>query len=102
MNVKIFKPSKSAMQSGHGKGEDWLLEYESETARKPEALMGWTESGDTLNQVSLKFVSLEDAVAFATRKGWNYTVLPPRSRKVKPRNYGDNFRYIPPSDQQKA
>lgn len=102
MNVKIYKPSKSAMQSGLGKAGDWVLEYETETARKPEALMGWTASGDTLNQVKLKFASMEDAVAFATAKGWNYTVLPPRFRKVKPRNYGDNFRYIPPADQQKA
>src|SRR5262245_24311125 len=102
MNVKIYKPSKTAMQSGHGKTEDWVLEYETETPRRPEALMGWTASGDTLNQVKLKFASMEDAVAFATRKGWAYTVLPPRGRKVKPRNYADNFRYIPPQDEQKA
>ncbi len=92
MNVRIYMPSKGATQSGRGKSLDWVLEYEIETPRRPEPLMGWTSSGDTLNQVRLKFESKEEAIAFAERKGWNYTVQDPHQRRVVPKNYADNFR----------
>ncbi len=99
MNVKIYSPSKSTMQSGQAKAEGWLIEYELATARYPENLMGWTSSGDTLNQVKLKFPTLEEAKRFAEGKGWTYTVMPAQERKITPRNYVDNFKYIPPEDQ---
>lgn len=102
MKARIYKPSKSAMQSGHAGGESWRLEYEPNTNKGPEPLMGWTASGDTLGQVSLKFQTLEDAVAYAQKKGIEYTVLQSKPRKIKPRNYSDNFRYIPPQDQESA
>lgn len=102
MDVRIYRPAKSAMQSGRAKAQDWLLEYELKTARQPESLMGWTSSGDTLNQVRLTFNSLEDAIAYADKKGWGYTVQPAQERIVRPRNYVDNFKYIPPEDTTKA
>ncbi|MEZ5813403.1 MAG: ETC complex I subunit [Alphaproteobacteria bacterium] len=95
MNARIYKPSKSAMQSGRAKTAHWILEYESTTAKTPEALMGWTQSGDTLGQVRLKFDSLEDAQSYAEKKGLRCKIQPPAERKLKPRNYGDNFKYIP-------
>ncbi len=95
MNVKIFKPGKTAMQSGRAGRKSWVLEYELSSSRQAEPLMGWTSSGDTLNQVKLQFSSAEDAVKYAADKGWNYTVQAENSRRVKPRNYGDNFKYIP-------
>lgn len=91
MNVRIYKPSKSAMQSGRGKTQKWHLEYETETARAPEPLMGWVSSGDTLNQVVLKFDTQKDAIAYAEKRDWSYTVTEPHTKKVKPRNYADNF-----------
>jgi|SRR5688572_5084994 len=96
MKVRIYQQSKNAMQSGRAKEGAWVLEYETETPRRPEPLMGWTSSGDTLNQVRMNFCSAQDAVAFAEKKGWSYIVQPPHSRIVRPRNYGDNFRYTPP------
>lgn len=92
MNVRIYRPSKTAMQSGRAKSNRWTLEYEIETPRRPEPLMGWISSGDTLNQVQLHFDSKEEAIAFAERKGWNYSVSEPHERRVRPRNYADNFR----------
>lgn len=83
------------MQSGRSKMDRWVLEYELETAREPEALMGWVSSGDTLNQVRLKFDSLDKAKAFADDKGWTYAVIRDQERRVKPRNYMDNYKYVP-------
>lgn len=60
--------------------------------------MGWTASGDTLNQVRLGFDSMDQAVEYARKKGWGFVVQPLHKRRIKPRNYTDNFRYIPPSD----
>lgn len=99
IKARIYKPSRNAMQSGRAKTQNWVLEYESSTAKGPEPLMGWTQSGDTLGQVRLKFSSLEDAQNYAEEKGIYPKVELPKERKVKPRNYGDNFKYIPPEDE---
>lgn len=102
MDVRIYRPSKSAMQSGRAKAQDWVMEYELKTARQPEVLMGWTSSGDSLNQVRLNFPTLEEAIIYAKKKGWDYTVQPAQERIVNPRNYVDNFKYVPPEDSASA
>jgi len=84
------------MQSGRAVTSVWILEYEVETARRPEPLMGWTASGDTLNQVRMRFHSKEDAIAFAERESFAYAVELPAPHRVRPRSYADNFRYSPP------
>ena len=96
MKVRIYKPSKTAMQSIHAKKPRWVLEYVPTSKRTPEPLMGWSSSADTLGQVKLKFPTREDAVAYAEKQGWEYSVLVDRTRKVKPRSYIDNFKYVPP------
>lgn len=94
-NARIYKPAKSAMQSGRGRTKAWVLEYEPATPRRPEPLMGWISSGDTLNQIKLSFESKEEAIAFAERKGLSYIVLTEQVRRVTPRNYSDNFKPRP-------
>ena len=95
MKVQIYKPAKNVMQSGHGKTHKWVLEYEPTSKRGPEDVMGWTSSGDTLNQVRLKFDHREEAIAFAKKKGWDYVISTPKGRKSRPRSYMDNFKYVP-------
>ena len=90
-DVKIFQPSKTAMQSGRSKSNFWQIEFNPASKRTPERLMGWQSSQDTLNQVKLKFESLEDAISFAQKKNWTFDVDTPKTRIVTPRNYGDNF-----------
>ncbi len=92
MQVRIFKPSKSAMQSGRANTNKWVLEYETISQRKPNNIMGWTESGDTLNQVKIKFNSKDSAVRFSEKRGWDYIISPPHERKIIPKNYSDNFK----------
>ncbi|MGH1397820.1 MAG: ETC complex I subunit [Alphaproteobacteria bacterium] len=93
--VKIYQPARNAMQSGRGKSAQWILEYIPTSGRVPEALMGWVSSADTLNQVKIKFDSQKDAVKFAKENNFEYTISTANQRRVKPRNYGDNFKYIP-------
>ena len=95
MRARIFRPAKNAMQSGRAHLSNWVLEYELQTPRRPEPLMGWVASGDTLNQVRLRFERKEDAIAFARRKGLAFEVEPEHRRRVQPRTYADNFRQRP-------
>ena len=90
--ARIYRPSKSAMQSGRAVTGQWVLEYEPATRRVPEALMGWISSGDTLNQVKLRFATSEEAIRFAEAKGLAYDLEPAHDRIVRPRNYADNFK----------
>jgi hypothetical protein len=95
--VRIFRPSKSATQSARGKQKEWLLTYSLETKRQPEPLMGWTQSADTLNQVTLLFKTIEEAIEFSNKNGWKYTISEPKPRRLKGRTYLDNFKYLPPT-----
>ena len=96
--ARIYKPSRTAMQSGRAKTNLWVLEYENTSPCHPEPLMGWTACEDTLGQVRLKFNTMEDAENYAESNGLYYTVQAETARKLKPRNYGDNFKYIPPEE----
>ena len=69
MRARIYKPTKNAMQSGKARTKLWVLEYEPETARKPNPLMGWTSSSDMRQQLCLEFDTAEEAVAYAARHG---------------------------------
>ncbi len=91
-HVKIFKPSRNAMQSGRGKSTSWIIEHEHHELGSAEPLMGWSPSTDTLNQVKLKFKTKDDAVSFAEKKGWDYTIIESNERQIKPKNYSDNFK----------
>lgn len=92
MRVRIYQPSRSTMQSGRGKTRHWLVEAELATPRQPEPLMGWISSGDSLGQLKMRFATQEEAVGFAKRNGWEYTLQNPNLRRVRPRSYMDNFR----------
>ena len=45
--AKIYIPNKSPMQSGLGKSNNWLLEFETKNPTK-NPLMGWESSTETL------------------------------------------------------
>lgn len=102
MDAKIYKPSKNAMQSGRAGLKGWVLEYDVEAHKTPDPLMGWTQSDTTMEQVHLSFPSMEAAVDYAKKEGLSYRVLHERIRRVKPRNYGDNFKYVPPEKASKS
>ena len=91
--ARIYRPAKSAMQSGRAKTRKWVLEYEPATRRDPDPLMGWSSARDTLNQVRVRFATLDEARAFADKLGLDYAVVEPHARSPKVKSYADNFRY---------
>jgi len=91
--ARIYRPSKTAMQSGRAKTRKWVLEYEPASRRDPDPLMGWSSARDTLNQVQLRFDTLDEATAFAKKHDLDYTLTEPQLRTPKSKSYADNFRY---------
>ena len=89
--VRIYKPAKPAMQSGLRNAKRWVLEFEPQQAKEPAPLMGWIGSGDTRQQVHLRFDSKEEAVAFAKENGLSARVQESKSRRIKLKNYAENF-----------
>lgn len=91
--ARIYQPSKNAMQSGRAKSETWILEMDVENTRFIEPLMGWTGARDTNGQVKVNFSSQEEAISFAKSQGLEFSVKAPKTRKVKPKSYADNFKW---------
>jgi hypothetical protein len=93
MIARIYRPAKTAMQSGAAKTKEWVLDYEPEQPREIEPLMGWTSSGDMRQQVRLQFDTVEEATAYCERHGIAYQVShskPPARRTI---SYSDNFAF---------
>ena len=95
--ARIYRPAKTAMQSGRAKTRKWVLDYEQASKRLPDPLMGWTSASDTLNEVRLRFDTLEEAVVFAKKHNLDYTVIEPQQRTPKAKSYAENFRYDRPT-----
>ena len=93
MIARIYRPTKTAMQSGSAKTKRWLLEFEAEKAREAEPLMGYTSSSDMRSQIKLWFETAEEAVAYATRNGIAFRVEEPKEPSHKTVSYSDNFKY---------
>jgi hypothetical protein len=93
MLARIFRPSKTAMQSGRGKSNDWVLEFEPTDARRADPLMGWTQTADTEGQVRLAFETKEEAVHYADQHGIAFQVIDPHPAKRIIKAYADNFAF---------
>jgi len=89
----IYKPARTAMQSGSANTKSWLLVFEPERPRLPEPLMGWTSSTDMRGQVKLWFDTKEEAIAYAQREAIPFRVEEPHEPKRRAISYSDNFRF---------
>jgi len=88
--AKIYKPSKTAMQSGKRGTKNWLLEFETLNTGINK-LMGWESSEDTMSEVRLEFPTKEQAINFAKKNNIEYYVLDSKKRKIIKKSYADNF-----------
>ncbi|HEY1473926.1 MAG TPA: ETC complex I subunit [Pseudolabrys sp.] len=93
MTARIYKPARTAMQSGLAKTKDWVLDFEPEAPRTVEPLMGWTSSGDMRQQLRLNFPSKEEAVAYCERRGIAYQVFETQPAVRHGMSYSDNFSF---------
>ena len=78
------------MQSGMGKNDKWILEYETNDPTN-NPLMGWESSSDTYTELKLEFSSKELAISYAKKKKINFELIEPKKRKTIKKSYADNF-----------
>ena len=88
--AKIYKPNKSAMQSGLGKTNKWILEFKVEDPII-NPLMGWESSSDTYSELKLEFSTKELAINYAKKKKIDFEVIETKKRKTVKKSYADNF-----------
>ena len=88
--AKIYKPSKTAMQSGYRKSKNWILEFDA-LDTKISPLMGWESSLDTMSEIKLEFSTKEQAINYSKKNNIDYYVLEPKKRKLIIKSYSDNF-----------
>ena len=88
--AKIYKPSKTAMQSGVKKFDKWIIEFITE---KPgiNPLMGWESSTDTSSELKLEFSSKELAIEYAKKNKISFELIESKIRKIVKKSYADNF-----------
>ena len=88
--AKIYKPSKTAMQSGLKKNDKWILEYlTQQTGINP--LMGWESSYDTYSQLKMEFSTKDLAIEYAKKNKIEFEVIDSKNRKIVKKSYADNF-----------
>jgi len=88
--AKIYIPNKNPMQSGLGKTDKWILEFET-TDPTNNPLMGWESSSDTYTELKLEFSTKELAINYAKKNKIEFEVIEPKIRKVVKKSYADNF-----------
>ena len=93
MTARIYRPAKTAMQSGNANTKEWVLDFEPEEARTVEPLMGWTSSSDMRQQLRLRFDSKDEALAYCERHGVAYQVFEPKDPARRTVSYADNFSF---------
>tara|TARA_B100000965_G_scaffold312402_1_gene272217 strand:- start:506 stop:787 length:282 start_codon:yes stop_codon:yes gene_type:complete len=88
--AKIYIPTKTSMQSGLGKTDKWVIEFETkDTGINP--LMGWETSTNTLSELNLEFSSKEMAIEYAKKNKIDFEIIEPKKRKINKKSYADNF-----------
>ena len=90
--ARIIEVQRRTTQSGKAKDGSWTLEFEREQPLRPDPLTGWAGSGDTKTQVRLNFDTKDEAIAYATRKGFAIHIVPAAPVALKLQAYADNFR----------
>ena len=78
------------MQSGLGKTDKWVLEFETKDP-SINPLMGWETSTDTLGEVIIKFSTKNQAIEYAKKNNILYTVIEPKKKEFVIKSYADNF-----------
>jgi ETC complex I subunit conserved region len=92
MTARIYRPSRTATQSGPARARLWVLEFEPAAPRQIDPLMGWTSSGDMKSQVRLNFATKGEAITYAEKNGLSYRVEDPKPTLRKILSYSDNFK----------
>ena len=88
--AKIYKPTKSAMQSGKRNSKNWVLEFDT-LNNGINPLMGWETSKDTMSEVKLLFSTKDQAIIYAKKNKIDFYIVEPKKNKIIKKSYANNF-----------
>jgi len=78
------------MQSGLGKSDKWIIEFETKNSGI-NPLMGWETSSDTLSELNLEFATKNLAIEYAKKNKIDFEIIEPQKRKIIKKSYAENF-----------
>ncbi len=70
------------MQSGLGKSDKWIIEFETENSGI-NPLMGWETSSNTLSELHLEFSTKDLAVEYAKKNNIIFEIIEPQKKNYK-------------------
>ena len=92
LKYKIYKKSKSAMQSGIKNTKKWYLESMDINERSLNLSFDWSSSKNIEDQVKIPFNDLQSAIDFAEKNNLDYEVFVPNQSNQILKSYSDNFK----------
>ena len=92
LKYKIYKKSKSAMQSGIKNTKKWYLESMEINVRAHNIYFDWSSSTSIEDQIKLSFDDLQSAIDFAKKKNLDFEVFVPNQSNQIIKSYSDNFK----------
>tara|TARA_B100000941_G_C28075915_1_gene336380 strand:+ start:142 stop:432 length:291 start_codon:yes stop_codon:yes gene_type:complete len=92
LKYKIFKKSKSAMQSGIKNTKKWYLESMDINERSLNLSFDWSSSKNIEDQIKISFNDLQSAIDFAEKNNLVYEVFVPNQSNQILKSYSDNFK----------
>ena len=92
LKYKIYKKSKSAMQSGIKNTKKWYLESMDINERSLNLYFDWSSSKNIEDQIKISFNDLQSAINFAEKNNLDYEVFVPNQSKQILKSYSDNFK----------
>lgn len=87
----IYKPTKSAMQSGLNNTKKWCLTNTDINETYINSRFCWVGSSNPEKQVKLYFIDLESAKNFANKNNYDYEVIKPNETNFIKKSYSENF-----------
>ncbi len=78
------------MQSGYGKSDKWIIEFETKDPTT-NPLMGWESSNDTYTELKLEFSTKDLAINYAKKNKIDFEIIEPKKRKIIKKSYANNF-----------
>ena len=93
MTARIYKPSKTAMQSGFANTKAWVLDFAPEAPGGVSPLLGWTSGGYLRKLLRLFFHNKVAAIAYCARHDIAYQVFETTPVKRRTISYSDNFSF---------
>jgi len=91
--ARIYRPDKTAMQSGKAEMKHWKLEFAPTKPYFVDNLMGWNGMTDMPQEIHLYFPTKEAAIAYAKQQRIPYEITLPNKRRQVKKAYADNFKF---------